>query len=80
MEGCLTTYACEDTRSVTSFKDHDSFGQSEVLPDAAIKEHKKATEKGLNLAGASGTLNWLAPRLRRNIAWAVSQTARLVYS
>eukprot|EP00971_Amphidinium_carterae_P045230 890007-Amphidinium_carterae.1 len=62
----------------TSPGDHDSFGQSEVLPDAAIKEYEKAKEKGLNLAGVSGTLNWLALRSRPDIAWAVSRTARLV--
>eukprot|EP00971_Amphidinium_carterae_P311482 6190665-Amphidinium_carterae.1 len=50
------------------------------LPDAAIKEYEIAKEKGLNLAGVAGTLNWLALRSRPDIAWprAVSRTARLV--
>eukprot|EP00971_Amphidinium_carterae_P261412 5185957-Amphidinium_carterae.2 len=82
IEYCVDTLAkFDDTfnlKGKTSPGDHDSFGQSEVLPDAAIKEYEMAKEKGLNLAGVAGTLNWLALRSRPDIAWAVSKTARLV--
>eukprot|EP00971_Amphidinium_carterae_P011878 233946-Amphidinium_carterae.1 len=59
-------------KGCTSSEDHDSFGQSEFLPDAAIKEYEKAKKKKLNLAGVSGTLNWSALQSRPDIAWAVS--------
>eukprot|EP00971_Amphidinium_carterae_P324745 6454080-Amphidinium_carterae.1 len=66
IEYCVDTLAKFDEtfclKGRTSAGDHDSFGQSEILPDAAIKEYKRAKEKGLNLPGVAGTLNWLALR------------------
>eukprot|EP00971_Amphidinium_carterae_P146700 2907488-Amphidinium_carterae.1 len=54
IEYCVDTLAKFDEtfnlKGRTSLGDHDSFGQSEALPEAAIKEYEKAKEKGLNLA------------------------------
>eukprot|EP00971_Amphidinium_carterae_P073734 1458001-Amphidinium_carterae.1 len=73
IEYCVDTLAKFDEtfnlKGRTSPGDHDSFRQSETLPDAAIREYEKAKEKGLNVAGVAGTLNWLALRSRPDIAW-----------
>eukprot|EP00971_Amphidinium_carterae_P067467 1335996-Amphidinium_carterae.4 len=54
-----------------------SFGMVQQPTQQMQADHAVAVKKGLNLAAAAGSVNWVAVRSRPDISWAVFRAARL---